>query len=669
MLRTLAHLHAVQSHATPKQAKEPGLNASRKILFKIVFALTNKPHMTFPFDISINLSQSKIKGVQNKTIKIYGGVTTFLGPNGSGKTQLLRALKSSLSPHSNGKKIRYVSAGRLGPMENFRSDYDGTHGGTPNFDLATFGKKSSTTRRHQTETVLGDFATLSERPDILIKIQERLRKLFKRDVTYDWDGGSLRVFFARVDNDSNNGYSSAREASGLLHLVATLAALYDDEVGCLLIDEPEVSLHPQLQSFLLHEISKVAGPNTIDGKKLVFFSTHSTEFIELSSVEQLASIVFCKDILENPIQIDPTIGEFQNKKLKALLARLGQEHKLALFCHKPLLVEGPSDQIICSAISRKLAINTEAAGSQILPVTGKGQFPVVLKLMRLIGKEPAILADADAITDDLDVISAFTNQPNANEIASEMGHRDAPKFAKDVFDDFCQLVLSNWDDVKNECQKHYYWVNRDKEKEEIIAKRRSAFCWLLNTDNSNISKVDNGSKWVTLKSRLLTLLDFLEKIGCFILRKGTIEAYYKHSSTLTADEKPNAASYEVNGLLAETVPNVKSAYADIIRPMGFCSSAKEINEAEAIRDFLLAIVSPALASINKNTTNSDLKIYANNLFGPKASLFNLSTLVDGEDVYLNIELNSKILDVRGFPIKIKKGTNPIEAVNTSLKLK
>ncbi|MEQ8425961.1 MAG: AAA family ATPase, partial [Cyclobacteriaceae bacterium] len=369
-------------------------------------------------------------------------------------------------------------------MESYRSDYDGHRGGRPNFDGATYGDKSSTTRRHLNETIIGDFATLSERPDILIKIQERLRKLFKRDLMIDWDGGNLKVYFSRVDIQNNKNYSSAREASGLLHLVAILAALYDDEVGCLLIDEPEVSLHPQLQSFVLQEIVKVAGPNTTQGKKLIFISTHSTEFIEINSVDQLASIVFCRDIEEAPIQIDPAIPDFQNRKLKALLTRLGQEHKLALFCHRPLLVEGPSDQIICSAISRKLELNLEAAGSQILPITGKGQFPVVVKLMRLIGKRPAILADADAITDNLDVIGIFTSEENANKIANEMGHRDAAKFAKDVHTDFCQLVEEGWSDIKNECEKHYYWINRDKDKAEVIAKRRSAFCWLLNTDDA-----------------------------------------------------------------------------------------------------------------------------------------------------------------------------------------
>lgn len=625
--------------------------------------------MTFPFDVTINLNESGISGIQNKTIKINGGVTTFLGPNGSGKTQLLRGLKNSLSSHLNAKKIRYVSAGRLGPMESYRSDYDGHRGNGILYDSATFGDKASTSRRHKNETILGDFGTLSERPDILIKVQERLRKLFKRDITIDWDGGNLKVFFARVDQENSFNYSSAREASGLLHLVAILAALYDDEVGCLLIDEPEVSLHPQLQSFVLDEIFKVAGPNTEQGKKLIFISTHSTEFIELNSVQQLASIVFCKDILENPIQIDPTVGEFQSRKLQALLTRLGQEHKLALFCHTPLLVEGPSDQIICSALNRKLSINLEAAGSQILPVTGKGQFPVVIKLMRLIGKKPALLADADALTDDLDIIGVFTNQDLANDLASKLGHRDASKFTRDIHNDFCQLVLDNWEDIRIQAETHYYWVNKDNEKDEIIAKKRSAFCWLFDNEEAIISAVNNGANWSSIKNRLSTMLDFLEKLGCFILRKGTIEAYYHHSATLTNDEKPNAASYEVNGLMEETKEEVNSAYADIIRSMTFCSNIRDINEAEAIRDLLLAVASPALASINGETTEADLKLFSSNLFGAKSSLFKLGKVTEGEDVFLTIDLVSNILEVNGFPLKIKKGTNPIEAVNSSLKLK
>lgn len=623
--------------------------------------------MVFPFDIEINLKQSGISNISNKKITVHGGVTIFLGPNGSGKTQLLRGLKSSLNQHLDNKIIRYVSAGRLGPMESYRSDYDGQRG-TPSFDSATYGDKSSTRRRHKTETILGDFATLSERPDILIKVQERLRKLFKRDITIDWDGGRLRVYFSRVDQENSLNYSSAREASGLLNLVAILSALYDDEVKCLLIDEPEVSLHPQLQSFLLNEIKKVAGAITIKGKKLIFISTHSTEFLEINSVDQLASIVFCNDVIKPLIQIDPTITDFQGKKLKALLTRLGQEHKLALFCNKPLLVEGPSDQILCSAISKCLELNTDATGSQILPITGKGQFPVVLRLMRLIGKEPIILADSDTFTDGLEIISSFTTLPLANKLASEMGHRDAVKFSRDIYSDFCKLVVDSWETVKEECTKHYYWINRDQKKDENIAKRRAVFCWLFSNTDDKLSLIESEFDFCSIKKRLSILIDFLEKLGCFILRKGTIEAYYQHSSTLTNDEKPNAASYEVQELLEDRKENIEKNYADIVRALKYCSTAKEINEAEAIRDILLAVIAPALASIRKDTTDTELNVFSYSIIGKKSSLFKLSVINEHDAIKLRIDLNSDILDVTGFPMEIKKGDNPIEKVNEYLNI-
>lgn len=622
--------------------------------------------MEFPTDITINLGQSGIQDAVPITIKIYGGITTFLGPNGSGKTQLLRGLKISINSISSGKKIRYVSAGRLGPLENYRSDYDGHRGNSLLYDSAQFGDKSSMARRHANETVLGDFASLSERPDILIKVQERLKKLFNRDLRIDWDGGYLKVFFSRVDITSNE-YSSAREASGLLHLVAVLAALYDDEVGCILIDEPEVSLHPQLQSFLYQEMSKVSGDPSSDGKKLIFLSTHSTEFVKIQSVDDLANIIFCSDIFDKPIQIDPTIEEFRNKKIQALLSRMGQEHKLALFCKRPLLVEGPSDQILCSGLSQRLELNTEAAGSQILPVTGKGQMPAVVKLMRLIGKFPSVLADADGLADGLNLVSSFTSLAEADALAAAMGHRNASTLAREIYRDFSQIITANWEDISPHAMLHPYWINKDAERDEMVAKRRSAFCVLLNFSHDEIGQLNNSAQWLGLRVRLDSLLDILNSLGCFILRKGTIESYYIHSNNLTSDEKPNAASHEISHFEEMSDEDVRSAYIDLVAAIEFAAQAKEINEGAAIRDMVLAIVTPALAGITEETTASELSASSRSLFGNKASLFSLDVENDN-GLFLIVNLSTSILDVEGFPLKIRIDSNPISEVNNQMNI-
>ena len=84
---------------------------------------------------------------------------------------------------------------------------------------------------------------------------------------------------------------------------------------------------------------------------------------------------------------------------------------------------------------------------------------------------------------------------------------------------------------------------------------------------------------------------------------------------------------------------------------------------------LLAVITQALATIKKETSDAELRLYSNNLFGAKSSLFQLSKVENGDDLFLSVDLASNILEVEGFPLKIKKGSNPIEIVNDALKLK
>lgn len=624
--------------------------------------------MPFPFDVITSMQDNNIQGIRNHVIRINSGLTTFVGPNGSGKTLLLRALKRNLQDLIKGKKVRFLSAGRIGTLEMFRSNYDGQRPGGPHYEAATFGSKRDALNRHLIETIMGDFQTLSARPDILIKVQERLRKLFRRDLLIEWDGGSLKARFTRTELGTRS-YPSASEASGIIHLVAILSALYDNEVGALLLDEPEVSLHPQLQAFLMREIRKVAGHPEEEGKKLILIATHSTEMIELQSPLDFPSFVFCYDIESQLVQISPAAGELRSQKLKALIARMGQEHKLALFCKRPLLVEGPTDSIICLAIDRKLDLFLEAAGSQILPVIGKGQMPVVIKLMRLIGKEPVVLADADAFADGLDLVHTFTNTEQANTLASEQGFSDANDFARSVYSDFCQTVADDWSSIREYSERHPYWISGDKENELDKVKRRAAFATLMAMSKDSLSSLEGTGGWQKIKSRLEALLNLLENVGCFILRRGTIESYYNFVDPFTSEEKPRAAVLETERFIESDSDFVRDKYSDIIRCLDFVSRREVINEAEAIREMVLAIAAPALASLKGEISDEKLQLLSQRLFGDKAKLFKLQVNhVNGKISGLSINLESPILEIEGFPINIQIGENPIVTVNNSLRL-
>lgn len=616
--------------------------------------------MSFPLELESQINSHN--GDFTRKFTLHRGLTVLLGPNGSGKTHLLRGLKSSLGKHINGKRVRFLSAGRMGLLEQFRSDYDGHRGGSPRYDEATYGSKGDAVRRHQMETLTGDFQTLAERADILIKIQERLRKLFKRDVLIDWDGGNLKISFSRLDIETKP-YSSGREASGLMQLVGILAALYDDDVGALLLDEPEVSLHPQLQAFLLNEILSVAGHPAAGGnKKIVIIATHSTEMLQIHSPEDLLSLVFCYDLMADPVQIPVDAGELKNKKVQSLIARLGQEHKLSLFSKRPLLIEGPSDAIICSALAGKLDMHLEAAGSQLLPVIGKGQMPTVAKLLRLLGKTPVALADADGIADGVDLANTYLNDnPAADKIASTLGFSSAHQMAGAIFGDFCKLVENQWSEISTRAKAHSYWVNR-KADEETLAKRRSALCTLFTTDDFELTKLATDGAWVSIKTRFTALLDLLEQCGLFILRKGSIESYYLSSDQFTSIGKPSAAVSEIDYLNQLTQSEVDAAYSDVVRCIRHASNAEVIRESDALRDLILSVVAPAHARFKSGDSSTNFNVLARSILGERSKIFSL--IVEGEKLVISIE--SKILNVKGFPVSLGKDDDVLKSIDLAL---
>jgi predicted ATP-dependent endonuclease of OLD family len=255
------------------------------------------------FPLTVVSAMDVAHGEEVRTIILNRALTVIVGPNGGGKTHLLRGLRKGLASSAAGKKVRYLSAGRAWHLEEYRSDYDGHRGHRARYDEARFGTSHDVNRRHNYETLQGDFQTLAVRPDILIKIRERLQKLFARDIYFEWDSAGLRIYFSRTSGNQAS-YSSGREASGLLHLVGLLAALYDDEVGAILIDEPEVSLHPQLQAFVLREMISVAGtPDENTNKKIVVLATHSPEFVLMRTPLDVPSLIFCADVKAEPLQI------------------------------------------------------------------------------------------------------------------------------------------------------------------------------------------------------------------------------------------------------------------------------------------------------------------------------------------------------------------------------
>lgn len=589
-------------------------------------------------------------------IILYTGITTFIGPNGIGKTQTLKALRDKLKGIFGYNAVRYLSSNRIGSMEQYRSKISQFN---YNIDDYQIGDQKTKSHRHEIETSTGDFFTMDERKDVYIKVAERLSVLFGRQIYLRWDSGNMKVFFEKKNETGE--YSVAAEASGLVNVISILAALFDEEIKILLIDEPEVSLHPQLQSYLLREMRE----SVKEYGKTVILSTHSAEMISFGRLSDINRFVF---FTENnlPIQVEKDLPVLNNKKLNEFVIRMGQVYKKGFFAKNILLIEGTSDLIICQYIADRMGYNIDVAGTEIIPVDGKGQFPIVAKFFRLINKEVSILTDLDGFVDDNSIVDIFGQLPKAKDVACKSGDKSIGDMVRRVKTELSNMINNYKEDMKGVYQNHPYWLNKKADDEELIVAKRAMVGTLFCSSDDEIKKWNGAEEWIYTKRSIEAVMTALAELGCFILKKGAIESYYLHDLRYINSEKPSAAVEEVSFLEEESMDSIMVGYSDVINAIQYVSMIEEIDESYAVKKELLSEIALVLEIIKKDTKEEEIYSAIKQAKNNATSLFEYTIIEKEKRRGVKVGLKSPILKVKGFPFDIYIGDNVNEIVESTI---
>jgi hypothetical protein len=553
----------------------------------------------FPFTVDLPSERFLPDMFANHGIRIQfnSGLITFLGPNGSGKTSALKALRDFLRENYGRDIVRYVSAGRMGVLEIFRSN---VNGGGMNDPAQTYtGGQNFLGTRKLSETVTGDFLALEARSDIKLKVEARLQGIFGKTLILNWAQNGLQIHFKSIVAGSKS-YGAGLEASGLTQMVAILAALYDDEIKFLLIDEPEVSLHPQLQSFILKEIKAFSGnPNTL-GKKIVVISTHSPSILPIQSVMDLTSILFFRDLPDSTIQIAQNSPLLTDPTMVKLILRLNDLYKIAFFSKSVFLTEGVSDQIIISSIVDKFDENFSSNGNQLVSVGGKNQLVVADKLFSLIGKKVTILADLDVLDNDR-LIAYFDSKDIAGLIIP--GYATLTSLYANAYEDLTNIINANWTDIQAHAVNHRYWSATDTLEE----RKRSALVFLLNATDIQLDDLNNSLAWKALKLKFNLLLNTLDGIGLNLIRKGTIEDCYINPAITGAVNKSNAASLELEYLPTANQALIEHSYVEVIKGINFIKLRSKVDEAFLLREKLGGVLGAVFSNLDNHTSDQDIQ--------------------------------------------------------------
>lgn len=591
-----------------------------------------------------------VGGQQNGTVQIAAGLTILVGPNGSGKTRALRAIKATLEGTNRigvyGRKIRFLAAGRSSPFEHFRSSANSP--ASIDQSEAAVGHVSYRQLWWQIESLTGDLLTLDARADLRLKVEARLQQLFDRSMELTW---SQQGLCPRISSISGSGsYPANHEASGILQLVGLLAAIHNNEIGALIIDEPEVSLHPQHQAFVLDEMERVAGDPADPAKKLIVFATHSPTLLPLRSEQDLPHFAFFNDISQPPAQVPANEPVLKSSKLKALLARLSATHRMAMFAERVLLVEGPSDETVVTQLARRMDVPLLARNAQALPVTGKGEFPEVAKMFGLMNKQVGVLADLDALADDNELVKFISSLPRATDVASRHGAKSIVALDSDLRTDLAMFMAKNSEAVDRVAPHYPNWSGGAPAD---LTRKRVTLARLLTAPTT--FGPDAASSASTLSQRYEALLEMLAEVGCFFLRAGAIENYYVRASD--ADTKPSAAAEQAATFTETDLATLETRYADVLAAIRYIAPARGVDENRVLRPKLGAAITAIFQSMSQTTSADQLNAIAKTTIGSSAEVFTFENISTADQLKLKIMIASPLFARTNFPIEVSHGQN------------
>lgn len=205
-------------------------------------------------------------------------------------------------------------------------------------------------------------------------------------IGYDWDivspdrmTNAYEIQLVKDSTPFDVGQLSSGEQEVLNFVLGISSAELDN--GLVLIDEPELHLHPKWQSVLMDLFRKVED----ETNSQFIFTTHSSRLINEESIK---NVIWTSKTADNSSQTS-RINEQQLPDVEDLLHIIhSSNNEKMFFADTVVLVEGPSDRIIMeSLIEHCLENNNSQAAIEVLEVNGKYELKKYSNLLENVGVE------------------------------------------------------------------------------------------------------------------------------------------------------------------------------------------------------------------------------------------------------------------------------------------
>ena len=522
-----------------------------------------------------------------------GTINFLVGPNGSGKSQFATALFNNLK--ASGHSPKFLGTDRLSEMavgNSLRKYY-----GDPfaaGFPREHFGQLKSA---GEEGSGIDTLVVLEERVDLRIQVEATLSHLFDREINLEWDSGNL-VGNVRRRGAAESYRLDREECHGIKELLVLLTHLYNEENQVLIIDEPELNLHPQYQAFFMQEARKLAGDPSVDNeKKIIVLITHSPFILDFRSVDDLKSVISFDLEYTVPKQIanlwpDSPLSSFPQA------GRWNAHHKQLFFSDNPIFVEGVGDAELIAAMMEARGVSVAGAGSCIIYAGGAEEVNHYLQLCKALGKEAYFLYDLDSlfrgnlrscVKGDRSIGSFLASAGLGSDFAEYCGKLD--RKLTDLIDQLlaecvsfppCLVPLSTF---LRGLKPRPAWKQPD------LAKARIAVMTALSKYRDGILRMASRQLVEDIEGRRDQILKVLKKKKIYVLPGGTIERYLPTYSgdeyELNDEAKRKAVSAEIGELARLTTDGELAArYEDLFTAVAALPGKKDVDVDPVLRSYL-----------------------------------------------------------------------------------
>lgn len=544
----------------------------------------------------------KNKSFQTESI---GEINFLVGPNGSGKSRFASVLKGRLN------NARLLNTDRLQGMEstnafrNFMGDHFGN--GFAKNQFPHF-KNSGL----QYGAGLDTFVLLEERLDLRIQVEATLSHLFNRRIALEWDSGNL-VAKAAIGLTGDSYRLDRDECHGIKELLVLLTHLYNEEHPYLIIDEPELNLHPQYQAFFMQEVRRVAGNPQVDRmKKIVFLITHSPFILDFRTVEDVKSVISFDLKHEAPRHIFG-LEAAETERIAKVVSRLNVHHKQLFFSDNPIFVEGIIDAQFIETVQDARGVSVAGAGSCIIEVGGCEEVNYYLDLCAAFDKKAFFLYDLDSLfTGNLracvrpdGIMQSFLARLGVGtDFGKYCGQLDTRLTL--IIDKLLALVQ-----VPTELTSLIEFLKQFGERKEWPSERypkaRCAVLTAMSLYRSALVMATSMGEVEDLEGRMEQICSALRQKNILLLPGGALERYlpsYAGSYYKIADEAKNAAlAAEIEKLSdGPSIEEMASRYGVLFEVICSLPAKSPVDVSGVLLDYLSSYIHDLQGAISSNMT-------------------------------------------------------------------